>query len=81
MRTLVNFLYDRFDNGMIVVGIREGWFEEALKNGIIRPIIIAMFSTLYELERKMMSERTKAELQKAKAQGGKYRQKSFPKER
>lgn len=69
MRTLVNFLYDCFDNDVMVVSIREGWLEEALRNEIVRPIIIAMFSTLYELERKLISERTKAGLARAKAQG------------
>ena len=71
MRTLVNFLYDCFDNNVMVVSIREGWLEEALKNEITRPIIIAMFSTLYELERKLISERTKAGLARARAQGKK----------
>ena len=69
MRTLVNFLYDCFDNDIMVISIREGWLEEALKNEIIRPIIIAMFSTLYELERKMISERTRAGMLRARAQG------------
>ena len=69
MRTLVNFLYDCFDNNIMVISIREGWLEEALRNEIIRPIIIAMFSTLYELERKMISERTKAGMARAKAIG------------
>jgi len=69
MRTLVNFLYDCFDNNIMVISIREGWLEEALKNEIIRPIIIAMFSTLYELERKIISERTKAGMARAKARG------------
>jgi len=71
MRTLVNFLYDCFDNNVMVVSIREGWLEEALRNEITRPIIIAMFSTLYELERKLISERTKAGLAKARAKGKK----------
>ena len=71
MRTLVNFLYGCFDNNVMVVSIREGWLEEALRNEIVRPIIIAMFSTLYELERKLISERTKAGLARAKAQGKK----------
>lgn len=69
MRTLVNFLYDCFDNNVMVISIREGWLEEALRNEIIRPIIIAMFSTLYELERKMISERTKAGMARVKAMG------------
>ena len=71
MRTLVNFLYNCFDNNVMIVSIREGWLEEALRNEIVRPIIIAMFSTLYELERKLISERTKAGLARAKAQGKK----------
>lgn len=69
MRTLVNFLYDCFENGVMVVSIREGWLEEAMRNEIIRPIIISVFATLYELERKMISERTKAGMARAKAEG------------
>lgn len=69
MRTLVNFIYDCLERGATVVSIREGWLEEALKNEITRPIIVAVFSTLYELERKMISERTKAGLARARAQG------------
>jgi len=69
MRTLVNFLYDCFENNVVVVSIREGWLEEAMKNEVVRPIIVAVFATLYELERKMISERTKAGMQRAKLQG------------
>ena len=69
MRTLVNFLYDCFENDVMVVSIREGWLEDAMKNDIVRPIIIAVFATLYELERKMISERTKAGMAHTKAQG------------
>jgi len=69
MRTLVNFLYDCFENNVVVVSIREGWLEEALRNEVVRPVLIAMFGTLYELERKMISERTRAGMQRAKLQG------------
>lgn len=69
MRTLVNFLYDCLENNVMVVSIREGWLEEAMRNDIVRPIIIAVFATLYELERKMISERTRAGMVRAKAQG------------
>ena len=69
MRTLVNFLYDAFDNNVMVVSVREGWLEEAMRNEIVRPIIISVFGTLYELERKMISERTKAGLARAKREG------------
>jgi len=56
MRTLVNFLYDCFENNVTVVSIREGWLDEAMRNELIRPILIAVFSTLYELERKKAEE-------------------------
>jgi len=69
MRTLVNFLYDCFENNIVVVSVREGWLEEALQNEIVRPVFIAMFATLYELERKMISERTRAGIARAKAMG------------
>ena len=36
--------------------------EEALRNEITRPVITTMFSTLYKLELKLMSKRTKAGL-------------------
>jgi len=51
----------------VVVSIREGWLEEALRNEIMRPILVAMFRMLYELERRMISGRTKAEMAKGKA--------------
>jgi len=69
MRTLVNFLYDCFENNVVVVSIREGWLEESMKNEIIRPVVIAVFASLYELERKMISERTRARMAKAKTTG------------
>lgn len=69
MRTLVNFIYDCLEGGVTVASIREGWLEEALRNELVRPIIIAVFSTLYELERKMISERTKAGIMRARAHG------------
>lgn len=69
MRTLVNFLYDCLENNVMIVSIREGWLEEAMRNDIVRPIIIAVFATLYELERKMISERTRAGMARAKARG------------
>jgi len=65
----VNFLYDCFENDVVVVSIRESWLEEALRNEVVRPVLIAMFATLYELERKMISERTKAGMARAKAAG------------
>lgn len=71
MRTLVNFLYDCFENDVYVISIREGWIEEAMRNEIIRPIIISVFASLYELERKMISERTKAGLERARRMGKK----------
>ncbi len=71
MRTLVNFLYDCFENDVQVVSVREGWLEEAFANEIVRPIIVAVFATLYELERKMISERTKAGLERARRMGKK----------
>jgi len=69
MRTLVNFLYDCVENNVHVVSVREGWLSEALRNELMRPIIVAMLSTLYELERKIISERTKAGLQRVRQSG------------
>ncbi|MCD6563891.1 MAG: helix-turn-helix domain-containing protein [Thermoproteales archaeon] len=42
-----------------------------MRNEIIRPIIISVFASLYELERKMISERTKAGLERARRMGKK----------
>jgi len=83
MRTLVNFLYDCLDKGVDIVSIRENWLTEGLQNDLIRPILIAMLSTLYELERKLISERTKAGIEKAKMQGKHVgrRFKKLPKEK
>jgi len=69
MRTLINFLYDCVDNDVYVVSIREGWLSDAMRNPVTRPVVVSMISTLYELERVMISERTKAGLQKAKLSG------------
>jgi len=40
-----------------------------MKNEIIRPVVIAVFATLYELERKMFSERTRAGMARVRTQG------------
>lgn len=48
---------------------RKGWLNEALSNEIVRSIIVAVFATLYELERKIISERIKAGVYRAKAAG------------
>ncbi len=69
MPTLVNFLYKCIERGVTVVSLREEWLANALKNKMFRPIVIAMLSTLYELERQMISERTKAGLERAKREG------------
>jgi len=69
MGTLVNFLYNCFENGVVVVSIREGWLEEAMKNEIVRSVVATVFVALYELEWKMISERTKAGMARAKAAG------------
>ncbi|MEM3549300.1 MAG: recombinase family protein [Thermofilum sp.] len=69
MPTLVNFLYKCVERDVTVVSLREEWLANALKNKMFRPIVIAMLSTLYELERQMISERTKAGLERAKREG------------
>jgi DNA invertase Pin-like site-specific DNA recombinase len=69
MRTLINFLYDCVDNDVHLISIREGWLSDAMKNPITRPVVVSMISTLYELERVMISERTKAGLQRARLSG------------
>jgi len=43
--------------------------NDALKNEVTRPIVVSMISVLYELERKIISERTKAGMQRVKAAG------------
>ena len=45
--------------------------EKALRNEIMRPVIITMFSMLYKLELKLISKRTKAGLARVRAQGKK----------
>ena len=69
MPSLVNFLYKCVEKDVTVVSLREEWLANALKNKMFRPIVIAMLSTLYELERQMISERTKAGLERAKREG------------
>lgn len=69
MRTLVNFLYDCVENDVMVVSLNEGWLVQGLTNPIVRPVLVGMLGALYELERKMIGERTRAGLARAKAQG------------
>jgi len=69
MRTLVDFVYEALERGVHIVSIREQWVEDALRNELTRPIFLGVFGVLYELERKMISERTKAGMERAKAQG------------
>ena len=63
------FLYGYSDGNGMVASIREGWLEDAVKNEVTRLIIIAVFSTLYELEKRMTGEGTKAGMLRAKAEG------------
>jgi len=69
MRTLVDFLYDCVERGVAVVSVREEWLAKALQDDLARPVVVSMLATLYELERRMISERTKAGMMRAKASG------------
>lgn len=69
LRTIVSLVYRALEKDVVIVSLRENWLTEALQNEMLRPVIISMFGTLYELERKLISERVKAGMEKAKAQG------------
>jgi DNA invertase Pin-like site-specific DNA recombinase len=69
MRTLVDFLYDCVERGVVVASAREEWLTRALQDDLTRPIVVSMLATLYELERKLISERTRAGMARARAAG------------
>lgn len=69
LRTLVAFVYDCIEHGIAIVSLRETWLQSGLQNELMRPMLIAVFAALYEIERQLVSERTKAGLAKARAQG------------
>jgi len=68
-RTLINFLYDSIEKGVDIYSIKESYLNEWIKDPKGRTIIVGLLSILYDLERQLISERTKAGLQRAKAQG------------
>ncbi len=55
---------DRLD--VRVLSVREGWLDTA---GPVRPLLVAIFGWVAEQERTVLIERTKAGLQRARAQG------------
>jgi len=69
MRTLVNFLYDCAERGVAVYSVREAFLSEWMRDPRARTIIVGLLGILYELERQFISERTRAGLAKARAQG------------
>ncbi|RLE85041.1 MAG: hypothetical protein DRJ67_09545 [Thermoprotei archaeon] len=69
MRTLVDFLYDCSERGIAVYSVRESYFNEWMRDPRARAIIVGLLGILYELERQFISERTKAGLARARAQG------------
>ena len=68
-RTLINFLYDCVESDITIYSIRESYLSEWLKEPKSRAIIVGLLSILYDLERQLISERTRAGLERAKAEG------------
>ena len=68
-RTLINFLYDTIDKGIMIYSVKESYLSDWLRDPKGRTIIVGLLSILYDLERQLISERTKAGMERAKAQG------------
>ncbi len=69
LKTLIAFVYDCIERNVTIVSLREAWLHTALQNELLRPLLISVFAALYEIERQLVSERTKAGLAKARASG------------
>lgn len=68
-KTLIDFLYDCVESGVTIYSIRESYLSDWLREPKSRTIIVGLLSILYDLERQMISERTRAGLERAKAEG------------
>lgn len=68
-KTLIDFLYDCVEADITIYSIKESYFSEWLRDPRARTIIIGLLSILYDLERQLISERTKAGIEKARAMG------------
>lgn len=68
-RTLIDFLYDCVERGITVYSVKESYLSDWMSDPRSRTIIVGLLSILYDLERQMISERTKAGLERARTQG------------
>lgn len=68
-RTLIDFLYDCVEGGVTVYSVKESYLAEWLREPRARAIVVGLLSILYDLERQMISDRTKAGLERARMQG------------
>ena len=68
-RTLIDFLYDAIENNVAIYSVRESYLADWLKDPRGRAIVVGLLSILYDLERQIISERTKAGLEKARLAG------------
>jgi DNA invertase Pin-like site-specific DNA recombinase len=68
-RTLIDFLYDCVERGITVYSVKESYLAEWLREPRARAIVVGLLSILYDLERQMISDRTKAGLERARMQG------------
>jgi len=68
-RTLINFLYDSVEKGVMIYSVKESYINDWLRDPKSRTIIVGLLSILYDLERQLIGERTKAGLERVKAMG------------
>ncbi|MGC8556194.1 MAG: recombinase family protein, partial [Conexivisphaera sp.] len=68
-RTLIDFLYDCVVSGVTVYSVKESYLADWLREPRARAIVVGLLSILYDLERQMISERTKAGIERARLQG------------
>ena len=70
-RTLIDFLYDCVEKGVMIYSVKESYLTDWLRDPKGRTIIVGLLSILYDLERQLISERTKAGLERARREGKK----------
>ena len=68
-RTLIDFLYDSIEAGVTIYSVKESYLGDWLSDSRSRTIIVGLLSILYDLERQLISERTKAGMARLKAEG------------
>ena len=68
---MIDFLYDCVEKDVMIYSVKESYLSDWLRDPKGRTIIVGLLSILYDLERQLISERTKAGLERARREGKK----------